>query len=206
MLRFTDNDPEHPSPGCPSSGGQHHANAESAASRRVREDRGHRAAGPDRRPRGQRARRLPSHPVGVSQRPVRSVRQHGAAHRKGVRRQDGHAHANADVVRHRPHPQARRRRSRRALPSARGADLNAVAVGTGLRLPTLCGALHSRGNSRSCIPRCAGLDVHWRCENALNRRALNRMAEEWARRVIARRRRRFDERARCITIDLNATA
>ena len=44
-----------------------------------------------------------------------------------------------------------------------------------------------------------------RFENAVNRCALYRMADELARRVIERHRRRLDGRARCITIDLDPT-
>ena len=44
-----------------------------------------------------------------------------------------------------------------------------------------------------------------RFENAVNRCALYRMADELATRVIERHRRRLDGRARCITIDLDPT-
>ena len=44
-----------------------------------------------------------------------------------------------------------------------------------------------------------------RFENAVNRCALYRMADELAARVIERHRRRLDGRARCITIDLDPT-
>ena len=44
-----------------------------------------------------------------------------------------------------------------------------------------------------------------RFENAVNGCALYRMADELARRVIERHRRRLDGRARCITIDLDPT-
>ena len=40
----------------------------------------------------------------VSEWPVGPVRHHGAAYREGVRGQDGHPHADAGVLRHRPHP------------------------------------------------------------------------------------------------------
>jgi hypothetical protein len=47
----------------------------------------------------------------------RSFGGNGPPHRKGVRREDGHAHAHAGFLRHRPNPEAREADSRQARQS-----------------------------------------------------------------------------------------
>ena len=49
--------------------------------------------------------------VQPAQRQGRPFRGHGASHRESVWREDGHAHADAGFLRHRPDPQAREGKS-----------------------------------------------------------------------------------------------
>ena len=74
--------------------------------------------------------------------------------------------------------------------------------------PTLsrcCRSSKSEGYVQLDIPFSSRCSLTSRFENAFNRCALYRMAEELATRVIARHRRRLDGQARRITIDLDPT-
>src|ERR1019366_8802324 len=86
-------------------GDYRHAYVEPASSRGFHSDGDYRAARSVRDGRGWGPSGFPARPLQPAQRQGGPVRGYGATYRKSLRRQDGYAHAHADIVRYRQNPQ-----------------------------------------------------------------------------------------------------